>query len=104
MTMNDRQNDLLLFLYNYGGAAPIKVVVDKLCSRWNINVRAQNHIVRTVRAAACIAGLVKPGVRKSTENLTISELAEVKNGYRSPYGYWELTAAGKKFVKSSILS
>lgn len=100
----EKENDLLLFLYRYGGGAPIKIVVDNLCKRWAIDVNAKNHLVRSTRTALCIKGLIKPGVRKSTEHLTISELAEVKNGLRSPYGYWELTEAGKRFVKSSLLS
>jgi hypothetical protein len=100
----DKENDLLLFLYRYGGGAPIKIVVDNLCKRWGIDTAAKNHLVRSTRTALCIKGLVKPGVRKSTDHMTISELAEVKNKVRSPYGWWELTEAGKRFVKSTLLS
>ena len=104
MTENDRKTDLLLFLYRYVGGAPIKLVVDNLCKRWNVDASAKNHLVRGTRTALCTEGLVKPGARKATSNLTIGELAEVKNGIRSPYGYWELTPAGKLFVTMNLLS
>jgi len=99
----ERKEDLLKLLYSYGGACPVKIAVKKMCDEWELDENSQNHIVRGCRTELCTAGLIKPGVRKSSEHLTIGELAEVTNGHRSPYGFWELTPAGKRFVTMNLL-
>lgn len=104
MNAKERKEELLKLLYSYGGACPVKIAVAKLCHACGIDEKSQNHIIRGDRTSLCIEGLIKPGVRRTSEHLSVGELAEVKNGIRSPYGYWELTSAGKRHVRMNLLS
>jgi hypothetical protein len=83
-----------IYLYKCGGACPVKIIM-KALQEWEFYDQ-----IRSAKRTLVRKGYIKRGVHTKTAKLPEDKLLEVFKGKRSPYGYWELTSAGMKWIKT----